>query len=603
MSTYAPNSAMIDEGVTAALAARDATRNGDDSHTSRTGARRPVQVTCEMHINPDFQNATLNFKGTKGVVVITQFFERWSLFTQATIHSMPGSNLLRKPCQKCSYMVESSEMSTLGYIKGHRCVECGVSISRGNCQKLKNNNNRVIGGNAKGSGKGVSWAMQKKDGSFRMCIDYKELNKLTVKNRYPLKIDDLFNTQGSSIYSKIDLSQESPVESSSRRHSQTAIQTRYGYYEIPSHVFGFGLMHRLFMEPYDPGRIVRQFSKSEFWIQGTIPQSRDDCRGVKLIGAINKSSFSTIEAKLCSAQEKNNPCLPKRKRRFQRITAMLQKGFGDVLMPKRKGDSYQTRLLKFMIRLLRLHDLELGAANVVADAPEKPRKEREPLRFSLSDDYWLGSSKQILKAQTKAQNPRTSRKEDVGVYLGMNQKSRETRTKSGNHVAMELWSRRTSKTIGFVSTIPQWKWDNITMDFVTKLPKSSQGYDTIWVIVDRLTKSAIFMPMRETDPMDKLARMYLKEVLKKVGAVAYKLELPQELNRVHNTFHVSNLKKCYSDDPLVVPLEGLQVDDKLHFVEEPVEIIDREVKQLRRSRVPIVKVRWNSSGSEFTGEP
>ncbi|GJY19245.1 putative reverse transcriptase domain-containing protein [Tanacetum coccineum] len=228
--------------------------------------------------------------------------------------------------------------------------------------------------------------------------------------------------------------------------------------------------------------------------------------------------------------------------------------------------------------------------------------------------------------------------------------------------------------------------DKSLMDFVTKLPKSSQGYDTIWVIVDRLTKSAIFMPMRETDPLDKLARMYLKEVsmlikaapfealygrkcrspvcwaeiqtkdsnardrqkrdtrfkaytdgvsvgdkvmlkvspwkgvvhfgkrgklnpryvgpfkvLKKVRAVAYKLELPQELSRVHNTFHVSNLKKYYSDDPLVVPLEGLQVDDKLHFVEEPVEVMDREVKQLRRSRVPIVKVRWNSRrGPEFT---
>ncbi|GKF02536.1 putative reverse transcriptase domain-containing protein [Tanacetum coccineum] len=59
--------------------------------------------------------------------------------------------------------------------------------------------------------------------------------------------------------------------------------------------------------------------------------------------------------------------------------------------------------------------------------------------------------------------------------------------------------------------IPEWKWDNITMDFVTKLPKSSQGYDTIWVIVDRLTKSAIFTPMKETDLLDKLARMYLKE--------------------------------------------------------------------------------------------
>ncbi|GJY51718.1 putative reverse transcriptase domain-containing protein, partial [Tanacetum coccineum] len=59
--------------------------------------------------------------------------------------------------------------------------------------------------------------------------------------------------------------------------------------------------------------------------------------------------------------------------------------------------------------------------------------------------------------------------------------------------------------------IPKWKWDNIMIDFVMKLPKSSQGYDTIWVIVDRLTKSVIFTPMRETDPLDKLARMYLKE--------------------------------------------------------------------------------------------
>nr|GFA68009.1 reverse transcriptase domain-containing protein [Tanacetum cinerariifolium] len=65
--------------------------------------------------------------------------------------------------------------------------------------------------------------------------------------------------------------------------------------------------------------------------------------------------------------------------------------------------------------------------------------------------------------------------------------------------------------------IPKWKWDNITMDFVTELPKSSQGYDTIWVIVDRLTKSAIFMPIRETDPMDKLARIYLKEVVTRHG--------------------------------------------------------------------------------------
>nr|GEY12106.1 putative reverse transcriptase domain-containing protein [Tanacetum cinerariifolium] len=65
--------------------------------------------------------------------------------------------------------------------------------------------------------------------------------------------------------------------------------------------------------------------------------------------------------------------------------------------------------------------------------------------------------------------------------------------------------------------IPVWKWDNITMDFVTKLPKSPQGYDTIWVIVDKLTKSPIFAPMRETDPLEKLAKLYLKEVVARHG--------------------------------------------------------------------------------------
>ncbi|GJX86391.1 hypothetical protein Tco_0337165 [Tanacetum coccineum] len=79
-------------------------------------------------------------------------------------------------------------------------------------------------------------------------------------------------------------------------------------------------------------------------------------------------------------------------------------------------------------------------------------------------------------------------------------------------------------------------------------------------------------------------------VLEKVGEVAYKLELPEELSRVHNTFHVSNLKKCHADEPLVIPLDGLHLDDKLYFVEEPIEIVGREVKRLKRSQIPLVKV-------------
>ncbi|GJV92683.1 putative reverse transcriptase domain-containing protein [Tanacetum coccineum] len=93
------------------------------------------------------------------------------------------------------------------------------------------------------------------------------------------------------------------------------------------------------------------------------------------------------------------------------------------------------------------------------------------------------------------------------------------------------------------------------------------------------------------------------KVIERVGTIAYKLELPQQLSRVHNTFHVSNLKKCMSDESLVIPLGELHVDDKLHFVEEPIEVVVREIKQLKRSRIPIIKVRWNSKrGPEFTWE-
>ncbi|GJZ99493.1 putative reverse transcriptase domain-containing protein [Tanacetum coccineum] len=225
--------------------------------------------------------------------------------------------------------------------------------------------------------------------------------------------------------------------------------------------------------------------------------------------------------------------------------------------------------------------------------------------------------------------------------------------------------------------IPEWKWGNITMDFIIKLPKSSQGFDTIWVIVDRLTKFAHFLPIRENDPLEKLARLYLNrivarheipvsiicdrggrftsnfwrsfqkalgtdlsmsiayhpetdgqsertiqtlkdmlracvidfgkgwvkhfplaeflynnsyhasikaapyEVLAKVRKVAYMLELLQELSRVHHTFHVSNLKKYYADKPLTMPLEGIHIDDKLQFVEEPVKIMEWEINRLK----------------------
>ncbi|KAI3797484.1 hypothetical protein L1987_32741 [Smallanthus sonchifolius] len=342
--------------------------------------------------------------------------------------------------------------------------------------------------------------------------------------------------------------------------------------------------------------------------------------------------------------------------------------------------------------------------------------------------------------------------------------------------------------------IPVWKWENLAMDFITKLPRTSNGYDSIWVIIDRLTKSAHFLPIREDYRVEKLARIYINEIvsrhgiplniisdrdarftsrfwqslqkalgtrldlstayhpqtdgqtertiqtledmlracvidfggnwdshltliefsynnsyhtsinmapfealygrkcrspicwneigeaqitgpkliqetsdkilqirdnirvarsrqksyadkrrkplefqvgdlvllkvspwkgvirfgkkgklapryvgpfkiLERIGKVAYKLELPPTLNNVHPTFHVSNLKKCLADENLHIPLDDVRIDETMHFVEKPVEIMDREIKQLKRSRIPIVKVRWDSKrGPEFTWE-
>ncbi|GKD74942.1 hypothetical protein Tco_1333224, partial [Tanacetum coccineum] len=93
------------------------------------------------------------------------------------------------------------------------------------------------------------------------------------------------------------------------------------------------------------------------------------------------------------------------------------------------------------------------------------------------------------------------------------------------------------------------------------------------------------------------------KILKRIGPVAYKRELLKELSNVHNTFYVSNLKKCLSDESLVIPMKKLRLVDKLNLVEEPVEIMDREVKQLKQSRIPIIKVIWNSKrGPEFMWE-
>ncbi|GKC19321.1 putative reverse transcriptase domain-containing protein [Tanacetum coccineum] len=392
------------------------------------------------------------------------------------------------------------------------------------------------------------------------------------------------------------------------------------------------------------------------------------------------------------------------------------------------------------IELFSNYDCEIryhpGKANVVADALSRKErmKPRRARAMSMTIHYSLKAM--ILKAQSEASK-------GANIYgnlrtLIMN----EAHTlKYSVHPRADKIKSRTLETLGIAPTArdPEWKWENITMDFIVKLPRTSSAHDAIWVIVDRLTKSTHFLAVREDFKMEKLARLYINEiveshgvpmsiisnrdshftsrflqslqkalgmqldlstayhpetngqsertiqtledmlracaidfggnwdtnlplvefsynnsyhtsvkcasfealygrkcrmpiswakksyadnrrkplefsvgdkvllkvsprkgvvcfnkrsklspryigpfeVVERVGPLIYRLRLPQELVGIHDTFHVSNLKKCLADVNLHVPLEEIRIDDKLRFVEEPIEVMDREVKKLK----------------------
>ncbi|GJR90500.1 putative reverse transcriptase domain-containing protein [Tanacetum coccineum] len=344
-----------------------------------------------------------------------------------------------------------------------------------------------------------------------------------------------------------------------------------------------------------------------------------------------------------------------------------------------------------------------GKANVVADALS--RKEREPpLKVrALVMTIGLNLPKQILDAQTEARKPENIKNEDVGgMLVDKSNNPKKLRTEKlepradgtlcfngrswlicykdlrtvimyESHKSKYSIHPEHQRPSGLLvqPDIPQLKWDNITIDFVTKLPKSSQGYNTIWVIVYRFTKSAIFVPMRETNSMDKLARMYLKEVVMSHGiplsiicdcdprfasnfwrslqnALGTSLDMstayhPQTDGQSERTIQTLEdiLRACAIDfgkgsfrDKIMLkvsPWKGVvrfgkrgklnprygrpfkvmekvgpvayKIDLPKELSQEPVEIMDREVKRLKRSRIPLVKVLWNSRrGPKFIWE-
>ncbi|GJR83658.1 putative reverse transcriptase domain-containing protein [Tanacetum coccineum] len=343
-------------------------------------------------------------------------------------------------------------------------------------------------------------------------------------------------------------------------------------------------------------------------------------------GDKQEAAFQLLKQKLCSAPIL---ALPEGSEDFIAYCDASKKGLGAVLMQREKEKANVVAMLK-------------------QERTEPPVRVRMPWY-----DLLFGPSKQILNAQTEAQKPENIKNEDVRGMMELAtllwqstdcDHARITSEGFGNlHLILRPSTNKTGKARGTIQTLEDnvaacasrlWKgWTEVgeaqilgpeliqeTTEKIVHIkqrmqaardrqksyadlkrkPMEFQVEDKVmlkvspWKGVVRFGKRGKLKPeMYTTFPVDR----------KKVGEVAYKLELPEELNRVHNTFHVSNLKKCHADEPLAVPLDGLHLDDKLHFVEEPLEIVGREVKRLKRSRIPLVKVRWNSKrGPEFTWE-
>nr|GEX61773.1 putative reverse transcriptase domain-containing protein [Tanacetum cinerariifolium] len=485
--------------------------------------------------------------------------------------------------------------------------------------------------------------VKKKDGSFRMCIDYMELNKLTVKNRCPLlRIDDLFDQlQRSSVYSKIDLrSGYHQLRVRDQDVPKTAFKIRYGYYEFQ--VMPFGLTNapanekeheehlKAILELLKKEKLYAKFSKYEFWIPKASPKTPTKIRQflglagyyrrfiegfLKIFKSITKltqkgikfdwgekgeNDFRLIKRKLCSTPIL---ALPEGSGDFMVYCDASHKGLGAVLMQREKVIAYASRQLKIHKKNYITYDLELRSvvANVVVDALS--RKERvKPLWVrALVMNIGLDLPKQILEAHIKALKPENLENEDVGIMIRKDIPKEKLEPRTDGDLCLN--DRNWLSCYGDLRFVIMHESHKSEYSIHLGFEKMYQDMKKLYWWPYIKPSIATYVSKCLTCAKVKAEHQRPSGLLVQPAIPEWKLELPQKLSRVHHTFHVSNLKKCYVDEPLAMPFERIHVDDKLQFVEEPIEIIEREIKRLKRSWIPLVKVHWNSRrGPEFTWE-
>ncbi|GKE24880.1 putative reverse transcriptase domain-containing protein, partial [Tanacetum coccineum] len=422
--------------------------------------------------------------------------------------------------------------------------------------------------------------VKKKDGSFRMYIDYRELNKLTIKNRYPLpRIDDLFNQlQGPQYFSKIDLrSGYHQLRVYKDDILKTAFRTCYGHFKFT--VMPFGLTNA----PVFLGHVINEdgihidLSKIEAVKNWEAPRTPSKvCSFLGLVGYYRRfiknfskiakpliiltqksktynwgeekeNAFQTLKDKLCNAPVL---ALPEGPKDFVVYFDASGLGLGCVLMQRGKVIAYASRQLKIHEKNYTTHDLELGAVvfafkiwrhYLILAAQKEAFYEFAGLQRGLDEMierrnngavYYLDRIWVSLKGDVRTLIMDEAHKSKYSLHLGADKMYYDLRDRywwSGMKKDIAVYVSRCltclkvkaehQRPSGLLQQLEilEWKWKGIAMDFVTKLSRTSSGHDTIWIIVDRLTKFAHFLPMHEDYKMDRLARLYQNEIVARNG--------------------------------------------------------------------------------------
>ncbi|KAA3474098.1 DNA/RNA polymerases superfamily protein [Gossypium australe] len=401
--------------------------------------------------------------------------------------------------------------------------------------------------------------VKKKDGTMRMCIDYRQLNKVMIKNKYPLpRIDDLFDQlRGATVFSKIDLrSDYYQLRVKESDVPKTTFRTRYGHYDFL--VIPFGLTNapaETVLQTLREKQLYAKFSKCEFWL-----------REVGFLGHIVSATRIRVDpSKISAILEWKPPRNVSKVRSFLGLVGyyrQLVKGFSMIATPLTKLLQKDVRfewsekchqsfeqLKVFLVEAPVLVQPEPGKefivyndaslnglgcklmkeGKVIAYAPRqlKPHEKNYPTHdlelrrwLELLKDYELVIDYHPSKANVVADA--LSRKSICALRAMNAQKDlcddsavmAELKIKPKFQVKAE---HQVSSGLLQLIMIPEWKWERITMDFVSGLPLSLGKKDAIWVIVDRLMKSTYFVPVRTDYSLDRLAEMYITEILRLYG--------------------------------------------------------------------------------------